>query len=149
MTLSKAQSPPSLPIADAPPLPWVILVVDDEPDSARSLQKLLEQSIPGSEVLKATSGAEGLGMLDRVDLIVSDYRMPEMDGIGFLAHCLRNRPSAIRILLTAFPGPEPVLENRARHEAHVAGFVWKGLGPQAIVDAVRKAMVGKPAVARP
>ncbi len=77
-------------------------------------------------------------MLDRVDLIVADYRMPGMDGIGFLAQCLRLRPEAKRILLTAFPGPVPELENRARREAKVAAFVSKGLGPQALVEAVRR-----------
>ncbi len=132
-------APPALP-APAPEQAWVILVVDDEADVLESLRALLEHSLPGSEVLIARSGAEALTLLDRVDLIVADYRMPGMDGIGLLTQCRRLRPTAMRILVTAFPGPVPELENRARREADVAAFVSKGLGPQALVAAVRKAM---------
>ena len=123
-------------MTNQPSRAWVILVVDDEPDVLESFRELLAQSIPGSEILTANSGAQALTMLDRVDLIVADYRMPGMDGIGFLARCLRLRPAAKRILVTAFPGPVPELENRARREADVAAFVSKGLGPQALVAAV-------------
>ena len=140
MTPTKAPPEPSLPIAKASPHPWVILVVDDEPDIARSLKKLLEQSIPGSEILTSNSGTQALTMLDRVDLIIADYRMPGMDGMGFLAQCLRLRPEAKRILLTAFPGPVPDLQLQANYKAEAA-FVWKGLGPEALVAAVRKVMV--------
>ncbi len=124
-----------------PPRSWVILVVDDEPDVLESFSELLQESIPNSKIVTAESGAQALTKLDGVDLIVADYRMPGMDGIGFLSQCLRLRPSATRVLVTAFPGPVPELENRARREANVAAFVSKGLGPHALVEAVRRAMV--------
>ena len=130
-------SPPvPRPPSDASPSKWVILVVDDEADVLESFRELLQEALPESEVRTAGSGLEALTMLDLADLVVADYRMPEMDGIGLLARCKKLRPQAKRILVTAFPGPVPELENRARREADVAAFVSKGLGPQALVAAV-------------
>lgn len=137
MTLQNTASPLAPGIAATPPKGCVILVVDDEPDVLESFRELLEQSIPLSTILTADSGAQALTMLEGVDLIVADYRMPDMDGIGLLTQCRGLCPNAKRILMTAFPGPVPQLENRARREAKVAAFVSKGLGPHALVEAVR------------
>ncbi len=123
-----------------PQHPWVILVVDDEPDVLESFRELLERSILGSTIITAASGAQALTLLEGVDLVVADYRMPDMDGIGLLSRCMALRPETKRILVTAFPGPVPELENRARREAKVAAFVSKGLGPHALVEAVRRVM---------
>ena len=142
--MTEAYLASALPIANSPPPPRIILLVDDEPDVLESARELLERGMPGFMIRTANSGAEALTMLDRVDLIVADYRMPDMDGIGLLAHCLYLRPNAKRILMTAFPGPVPELENRARREANVAAFVSKGLGPVALLEAVRSVMVSAP-----
>ncbi len=141
MTVQTTASPLVPGIAATPPKGCVILVVDDEPDVLESFRELLERSIPLSTILTADSGAQALTMLEGVDLIVADYRMPDMDGIGLLIQCLGLRPNAKRILMTAFPGPVPQLENRARREAKVTAFVSKGLGPHALVEAVRAVMV--------
>lgn len=146
MNTNSAPAPPATPIPGPPVRRSVILVVDDEPDVLESMRELLEHSIPNVEMVTASSGAQALTRLARVDLVVADYHMPAMDGIGLLAHCLRLRPEARRILVTAFPGPVPELENRARREAQVSAFVSKGLGPQALVEAVRK-VLGAPIAA--
>ncbi|MES2153987.1 MAG: response regulator [bacterium] len=137
MTIGSVPATPAMKAAKAQASPRVILIVDDEPDVLESFRDLLEQSLPGITIRTAASGAAALTMLNDVDLIVADYRMPEMDGIGLLSRCLVLRPEAKRILVTAFPGPVPELENRARREAKVASFVSKGLGPHALVVAVR------------
>lgn len=79
-----------------------ILLVDDEPNVLSSLRRVLRRE--GWNLLTAGSGREGLDLLDRqpVDVVVSDIRMPEMDGVAFLEQVKERHPGAARIILTGF-----------------------------------------------
>jgi response regulator RpfG family c-di-GMP phosphodiesterase len=81
--------------------PIRVLCVDDEPNILSALKRLLRSQ--GYQVQTAESGAGGLVLLaesTQTDVIISDMRMPEMDGAEFL-ECARQRfPDTIRILLT-------------------------------------------------
>src|SRR5687767_527553 len=81
-----------------------LLLVDDEPDILDSVSTVLEWGIPGLDVVTALSGKAGLAILDRrpVDLIVSDFKMPNMDGLEFLYQCGLKHPRTPRAILTAF-----------------------------------------------
>lgn len=77
-----------------------ILIVDDEPNVLSALQRaFLEEPY---RVITAGSGEEGLKLLHscRVKVIVSDERMPGMDGAAFLAAVRENHPETVRIMLT-------------------------------------------------
>jgi response regulator RpfG family c-di-GMP phosphodiesterase len=77
-----------------------LLLVDDEPQLLASLSSYLKSRYT---VLTATSGAQGLERLAAdgpVAVIVSDMRMPGMDGASFLARARAVAPSAVRLLLT-------------------------------------------------
>ena len=134
--------PPSshAPDATAPstlaPRQWVILVVDDELDVRNSLTQLLEQSLPGTKVLAASSGRVGLDILEheRVDLVMSDHKMPGMDGIEFLVQVRRMRPQLPRMMFTAFA--DKALAQRAVAEALVSDFLAKNLTPAQTVGKV-------------
>ena len=80
-----------------------ILFVDDEENILRSLQRLfMNEEI---EVFTASSGAKGMEILAResgVGVIVSDQRMPEMEGVDFLEKTKAISPQSIRILLTGY-----------------------------------------------
>ena len=80
----------------------VILCVDDEPHILSALRRLFRAQ--GYEILTAGGGREGLAMLAgrEVDLIISDMRMPEMDGAQFLERARQDHPDALRILLTGY-----------------------------------------------
>ena len=79
-----------------------ILVVDDEPSIITSLRRLLKHY--GMEVFTANSGREGLELLEReqIDVVVSDMKMPEMDGAQFLEKVFARWPEIKRILLTGY-----------------------------------------------
>jgi len=79
-----------------------LLLVDDEINILSSLKRLLRPL--GHQIVTATSGAEGLEILAKqpVDLIISDMRMPEMDGAQFLKKATAGWPSSIRVLLTGY-----------------------------------------------
>lgn len=102
-----------------------VLVVDDEADIRDSLSLFLAKHLPGMDIVTAASGPEALQELsDRpVALIISDLRMPVMDGISFLEKAREMRPDAGRFLLTAYPGPD--VESKAKSQAGVETVMRK------------------------
>ncbi|HEX9054776.1 MAG TPA: HD domain-containing phosphohydrolase [Gemmatimonadales bacterium] len=77
------------------------LVVDDEPVVRRAVRRMLEAQ--GFTCLEAGSGREALGVLagtGELPLIVSDLRMPELDGMGFLAEVRRLFPDTAVLMLS-------------------------------------------------
>ena len=74
--------------------PPCILLVDEEPSILYSLRRLFRPQ--GYRIQTAESGAEGLEILERehIDLIISDMRMPEMDGATFLKPSPRPRTTS-------------------------------------------------------
>lgn len=80
----------------------VLLLVDDEANVLSALRRLLRPG--GYEVLTADSGEAALALLEsrQVDLIVSDMRMPGMNGAELLAEARKRWPATMRILLTGY-----------------------------------------------
>jgi response regulator RpfG family c-di-GMP phosphodiesterase len=89
-------------LADVAAGPAMLLFVDDEENILSSLKRLFRPH--GYAVLTATSGERGLELLGQhpVDLVISDMRMPEMDGAQFLERVRRDWPDTVRILLTGY-----------------------------------------------
>ena len=84
-----------------------VLCIDDNRESLQIRKLLLEMQ--GYAVLTADNGPIGLRLLDEnsVDVIVLDYRMPEMDGLA-VATAIRERPHHVPILmLTGYPKELP------------------------------------------
>ncbi|MBI4393483.1 MAG: response regulator [Euryarchaeota archaeon] len=90
----------------------VVLVVDDEHDIVEGLATILPRWIDRVEVLKASSGEEGLEIARgrSIDLIITDYRMPGMNGLEFLERARDADLDTATILITAFPNVPEVLE---------------------------------------
>ncbi len=77
-----------------------LLCVDDEQNILAALRRLFRQD--GYRILTAGSGREALTLLESepVDLVISDMRMPEMDGAHLLERVSSRWPQTLRILLT-------------------------------------------------
>jgi CheY-like chemotaxis protein len=75
-----------------------ILVVDDDP----SICSLLKMSLSSFDVVTAENGKQALGILqsEMVDLVITDIKMPEMDGFTLLTH-LRNLKPELPVLATS------------------------------------------------
>src|SRR5882724_9311270 len=112
-----------------------ILLVDDEPNVLRSLKRVL--SLRGEPVLRleAIETFESPRIaLERLrdqafDLILSDYRMPEMDGVAFLSASRKLQPDAVRLILSAQADLKGLIG--AINEAGVQRFImkpWDDLG---------------------
>jgi two-component system NtrC family sensor kinase len=118
-----------------------VLAVDDEADILRSMKLYLENAL-GVEVATATSGLEGLELLrsTEVGVVVSDFMMPGMNGLQFLAAARALKPQVPRIMMTAFP--DIALATQALQQAHIAQFLTKPVQPSALEDAVRLCLSG-------
>lgn len=79
-----------------------ILCVDDEPNILSSLKRLFRPK--GYQIHLAEGGKAALELLERVavDLVISDMRMPEMDGVQFLEQVRQRWPYTVRLLLTGY-----------------------------------------------
>lgn len=83
------------------PLP-LLLCVDDEPAILKSLQRIFVGQ--PYQVQLAGSGAQALQLMQnhKVQIIISDMRMPEMNGAEFLAQAAQLQPDSYRILMTGY-----------------------------------------------
>lgn len=112
-----------------------ILVVDDEPDIVQGLAAFLQRAV-GADVVTAGSGAEAVARLQEaaVDLVISDYKMPGMDGLQFLSEAKRLRPDAARIMMTAYADLDLALQ--ALNEARILHFFTKPFDPDQVAEVV-------------
>lgn len=119
-----------------------LLVVDDE-TLALNLVKRVFESESDIEVHSTTSAQRALeiGMLHDIDLVITDQRMPEMEGLQLLARMREVRPHALRILLTAFPDTSVAL--KAINEGLVYRFVLKPWDTEDMRLTVRRALETK------
>jgi len=100
--------------------PFKILLVDDNPDGLLVRRLLLEEL--GLQVETALNGEEGLRRFQSgsYDVVVTDYRMPGMDGIEMIRR-IRERNSAARvILLSGFVEPLGLNEKNTGADAVIA-----------------------------
>jgi signal transduction histidine kinase len=114
-----------------------ILCVDDEADNVDALERLFRRKY---HVLKATSGQEALKILrdQKVALIVTDQRMPNMTGVEFLAESQKTHPETVRILLTGFTDIESVIA--AINSGQIYRYVTKPWDPIDLTNAVDRAI---------
>jgi len=85
-----------------------VLIVDDEKPFLLSLTDGLASYAKDFTVVTAMNGKEAVTILDStgVDLVVTDLRMPKMDGFELLAHMSGNYPDIPVIVITAYGTPE-------------------------------------------
>lgn len=95
----------------------VLLTVDDDADVLSAIARdLRKQYGRAYRILRADSGFAALTLLrelkdrgDHVALVLSDQRMPKMDGITFLSEAMKSHPNSKRALLTAYADTEAAI----------------------------------------
>lgn len=95
-----------------------VLLVDDEEQILNSLKRLLRKE--PFDILAATSGTEGLALLTEnpVQLILSDQRMPEMDGTEFFQKAKYLVPDAVRVILSGYADVGVIVESINKGEVY-------------------------------
>lgn len=118
----------------------VVVIVDDEPDIAGSLQDLVRNDLH-YEAPTASSPEEGLAILKSLEttppaLLVVDYRMPRIDGVHFTQRAQRMFPGLPAIMITAFADLDLVM--RASRDLRIARFLRKPLRAEQVLTAVQE-----------
>jgi response regulator RpfG family c-di-GMP phosphodiesterase len=112
-----------------------VLYVDDEPNNITSFKAAFRRSF---NIYTAESADEGMRILDteKIDVILSDQRMPRMTGIEFFQSILTTHPEPIRILITGYTDINAVIDainlgqvykylSKPWNEEDVKNFIYK------------------------
>ncbi|MCE1241316.1 MAG: response regulator [Azonexaceae bacterium] len=115
-----------------------LLLVDDEANILSALRRLFRPH--GYRIFTAESGTAGLELLDResIDLVISDMRMPEMDGATFLKQVRERRPAVMRILLTGYADITSTVA--AINEGEIYRYIAKPWNDNEVLTVVREAL---------
>ncbi|AWM94058.1 two-component system response regulator [Pseudomonas sp. 31-12] len=115
-----------------------ILLVDDEESILNSLRRLLRGQ--PYEVLLATSGAQALDIMAKqpVELVMSDARMPNMDGATLLAHIHQRHPHTLRILLTGYADLTMIV--KAINEGQIDRYISKPWHDEELLLTLRQSL---------
>ena len=119
-------------------MPKTILIVDDSSSLRTVVRIALTRA--GYEVLEAGDGVEGLAALDKagkVNLIVSDVNMPNMDGITFVTQVKQHaRHKFVPVIMLTTEG-----QDEKKNQGRAAGakaWIVKPFNPPQLLDAVSK-----------
>ena len=90
-----------------------ILVVDDNPSMAKTLADIL--NLKGFEVYAAYSGAQALEVLQNqvIDILLTDVKMPDMDGVALYRATRKTHPNLTTILMTAYAADDIIQQGMA------------------------------------
>lgn len=136
---------PDTPSQAASTLRGRVLVVDDEYDMRFLTRASLEVAFPAVQIREAPGGKEALALLEstKFDVVVSDHRMPLMDGFTLLSRIAESMPASRLILMTAY------MDKGLQQRAAAAGmaFIEKGGDHHNVVVAVERVLRGESAVA--
>ena len=119
----------------------LVLVVDDEPDVRKVVRMTLEKS--GYDVLEAEDGQKAIEEVKKdensmlLSLIITDIRMPNMNGIDVINYYRKEWPSVPLIVLTGFPDMD-MATNMLKHG--IVDYLVKPVEAEKLRASVSKAM---------
>jgi two-component system response regulator HupR/HoxA len=114
-----------------------ILIVDDQPEILNSLKRIFQKD---HDVLITTKCSEAFQILkdQEISVILSDQRMPEMDGVSFLKQAIKIQPDAIRILVTGYADIDASIN--AVNEANIYQYISKPFEPDELKLVLKSAV---------
>src|SRR5579883_146652 len=112
-----------------------VLVVEDEEKLRRVIE--LQLTSAGFEVDKAATAEEGIKVVDRADLVLTDLRLPHMDGLELLALIRRQNAQVPVVVMTAYGSIETAVESM---KAGATDFLLKPFSLDHLMQVVQKAL---------
>jgi DNA-binding NarL/FixJ family response regulator len=119
-----------------------VLLVDDQQLFRQGLALILKQHFPEIELLHAGSGPEALEVLktEKVNLVLLDIGMPEMNGMEVVNHMAKYHPDVLILVVTQYNG-EAMIKHLLRIGVH--GFIFKSSAAEEIKEAIVTVMEGR------
>ncbi|HYA40337.1 MAG TPA: HD domain-containing phosphohydrolase [Syntrophobacteraceae bacterium] len=115
-------------------MPAKILFVDDDPNILAGFQRQLRKTYAVETALGGEQGLEAIAANGPFWVIVSDLRMPGMDGIEFLHRVRQTSPDSVRIMLTGYAELQAAID--AVNEGHIFRFLTKPCDPATLGNAL-------------
>ena len=114
-----------------------ILVVDDEPVVTSSCRRILVTE--GDDVRTTESGQEGLrqALSEHFDLVMTDLKMPDLDGMELVRTLRKNRPETAIVIITGY-GSVPSAVQAIK--LGVSDYIEKPFTPEEIIEAIDRAL---------
>lgn len=117
-------------------MPEKILFVDDEPNLLAGIQRQLRKLFAVETALGGEAGLEAVKGKGPYAVIVSDLRMPGMDGIQFLSQVKKVCPDTVRMMLTGNADLHAAIE--AVNEGNIFRFMTKPCPPETLAKAIQQ-----------
>lgn len=117
---------------------YTILFVDDEPNILQSIKRLFF-NYPDIEILTAKNAEEGAGILatQKVDVLISDEKMPGIQGSQFVQYVRERFPDVVRCILTGYADTDSILS--AVNRGEVYRYLVKPWNDGDLISTVRSA----------
>lgn len=114
-----------------------ILLVDDEEDNLALMNRTLRHDF---SVVRTTSPEDALYILknEDIDIIISDHKMPEMDGVEFLKRSCEIRQECVRLLVTAYSDSSILID--AINHGKIYRYIKKPWEPSELLLVVKAAV---------
>jgi len=114
-----------------------VLVVDDEQIVCNSCRRILSQQ--GHNVQTALNGREALRKVeeDKYDVVIADWKMPEIDGMEVLRLVKKNHPDIVLIMITGYPTVESAVKAM---RIGISNYLPKPFDPDELTEALKKAL---------
>src|SRR5579862_5440420 len=111
-----------------------ILLVDDEPNVLLGYQRLLHGEFHAETAVGSAAGLTAVQNKGPFAVVLSDMRMPEMDGIQFLTRVKTLAPDAVRMMLTGYADVQTALS--AVNEGNIFRFLTKPSSKEVLTSAL-------------
>jgi len=115
----------------------ILLIVDDEPNIIKSIKRSLNSE--EMEILSATCGQEAMAVITskHVGVVLSDQKMPEMDGVSLLSKVRDYDPDIVRLLLTGYASVDSAMD--AIKRSQIFEYLTKPWDPDALKGTLHRA----------
>jgi serine phosphatase RsbU (regulator of sigma subunit) len=115
-----------------------VLFIDDDPNILAALRRQLRKKVDLETVTSGRDGLEAIRRQGPFPVVVTDYCMPEMDGIEFLTEVRKIAPETVRMLLTGSADLNAAIQ--AVNQGNIFRFLTKPCPPEDLLDAVQTGM---------
>ncbi len=125
-----------------------IMLVDDDKNGLKALKRVLSLSFNAAVIESFTSPHVACDELHRAayDVIIADYRMPELDGVSLLAKAKQIQPCSIRLMLSGYCDKESLYG--AINIAQVQRFIEKPYEPTVLKSIIEDALTERVEITR-